>query len=254
MVEKIHPPGGPIHPRDDAFTFAGCVAFLAPTLMIAGAAFAPTARGIWIFCVFLLPAILWVIIRRIEKKTSGYRISTVMAVLPLTGILAIVGAFLLPYAFIGLDSPFLWGLWAALATVLVAGFLVGLARHDPERQKRSIARRYRPRNGRLEIDMKKDDVMGMRDSTGSPAIDMLMKSLWWFYSGVIVIGMILGGGAAYILIDVLDGVLRMPPEMDIRVMIIELVALIGLGPLGMIMPALLVRWREIARLEKLARS
>ena len=253
MVEKADRPIGPLLPTDDGYTFAGCLTFLGPALMIAGAAFAPTARGPWIASAFLLPSILFVIIRRIEKKSSGYRVSTAQAVLPLTGMLAIAAAFLLPFAFIGLNTPFLWWLWGALGATLSAGFLVGLARHDPDQQKRSIARRYRPREGRLEVDMKKDEVMGMRDSTGSPAIDMLMKGLWWFYSGVIVIGMILGGGAAYILIDILDGVLRMPPEMDIRVMIIEGVALIGLGPLGMIMPALWRGWREVARLEKLTR-
>lgn len=171
----------------------------------------------------------------------------------MAGILGIVAAFLLPFAFVGLDAPFLWWLWIALGAALSAGILVGLARHDPDDQKRLISRRYRPENGHLTIDPDKTGVMAMRASTGSPAIDILLKVLWWFYSGLIIVGMFLGGGAGFVLSDVLGGLLVPPPGVDMRVLIIEGVALIAIGPLGMIMPSLWRGWREVARLEKLAR-
>lgn len=241
-------------PTDDAFTLIGFINYLMTPIMVAGAAFAPTARGIWIFCAFLLPPIIYVTIRMIEKRTSGYRYSTVLATFPFNGFLAIIASFLLPYAFIGLDTPFLWGLWASLAAVLLAGLLIGLARHDPEMQKRSIARRYTPRNGRLEMDIRKDEKMGMRDSTGLPIVDTLLKVVWWLYCALILVAMVVGGAAGYILIDLLDGRFALPPDMDMRVMIIMGVAMLGLGPLAMFMPALLLRWKEVARLEKLARQ
>lgn len=252
MVETTRT-SGPILPTDKGFTFIGCMILLVPALLAAGAAFAPTARGPWIASAFLLPPILFAVVRGMERRSSGYRIATALAVLPMAGILGIVAAILLPFAFVGLDTAFLWWLWIALGAALSAGIFVGLARHDPDEQKRLISRRYRPENGHLTIDAGKTGIMAMRARTGSPAIDILLKVLWWFYSGLIIVGMFLGGGAGFVLSDVLGGLLVPPPGVDMRVLIIEGVALIAIGPLGMIMPSLWRGWREVARLEKLNR-
>lgn len=241
----------PLLPTDKGYTFVGCVVLLIPALITAGAAFAPTARGPWIAAAFLLPPLVFAVVRGTQWRGTGYRIATALSVLPIAGLLGIAAAFLLPYAFLDIDNPYLWLLWGSLACAGIAGFLLGLARHDPEKQRRSIARRYVPSEGRLVIDPSKSQSSGMRDSTGSPALDILVKIVWYFFVFLILAGLFLGGGAGYILVDVLEKLWIPPQELDLRIMIVEGVALIAIGPLAMIMPSLWLGWRELDRLEKL---
>lgn len=251
MVEDSQTKSAQLLPTDQGFTLVGCIILLVPALIAFGGAFAPTTRGPWLAFAFLMPAIIFSIIRGAERRSSGYRITTAHAVLPVAGILGILAAFVLPFSFVGIGEPFLWWIWIALAAALSAGILVGLARHDHSKQKRLISRRYRQQGGRLVIDPNKEGIMAMKASTGSSAIDMLVKCLWVLFMGLITVGMFLGGATGFVLIHLFGDLFVPPPGLDIRVLVIEAIALIAIGPLGMVMPSLWRGWREIARLEEL---
>lgn len=249
MVGGPQTSGAALLPTDKGFTLIGSIVLLVPALISACAVFAPTTRGPWIAAVFLLPSLLFIAIRGVERRGSGYRIATAAAVLPLAGILGLLAAALLAFAFLGLGSFFLWLIWGALSVTFFLGVFVGNARHDVEEQKRLIRKRYEPKNSRLVINASQPLSSGMRDSTGFPIIDMALKVIWWLYAGLIAIGVLLAGSTAYVLIDILDGIFALSSNLDIRVLIIEGIALIAAGPVGVVMPSLWRGWREIYRLE-----
>lgn len=240
----------PLDLRTSYFTFVATILFMAPLLLVAGAAFAPTTRGPIIAGAFLLPPALFIVVRFIEQSRGGYRMSTVLALLPITGLLIILAGFLLPYAFLDLETPYLWGIWASLACPFVLGLLIGLARHDKEALRHGLARRFSYRDGNLIENRNTTITFGMRSSTGSASIDLFVKIVWAVYSVLIVIGMFLGGGAAFVLSGVLDGIVARPAELDIRVIVMEIVAFLAIGPLGVYLPVFWRMWRGVAALER----
>lgn len=236
--------------RKGYYTFLGAITMLMPALMVAGAAFAPTARGPIIASLFLLPPILFVVARTIERLRGNYSMSIATAPVPLSLVMGILAAFLLPYAFLEIGTPYLWWIWACLACALVAGIIIGLARHDKEELRRVLARRFSYRDGKLIENMRVKGSLGMRASTGSTSLDLFAKVAWGIYAVIITVGMFLGGGAAFVLGSVLDGLVPRPAELDIRVIVIEIVALLAMGPLGVWLPVFWRMWRGIMALER----
>lgn len=240
----------PLDMRTSYFTFGATITLLTPALFAAGAAFAPTTRGPIIASAFLLPPVLFIVVRFIEQLHGGYQLSTVYALFPIIAFLYILAGFVLPYAFLDLNTPYLWAIWASLACPLVLGLLIGLARHDKEALHRSLMKRFAFRDGNLIENRNTTITFGMRSSTGSASIDFFVKIVWAVYSVLIVIGMFLGGGAAFVLSGVLEGIVARPAELDIRVMVIEIVAFLAIGPLGVYLPVFWRLWRGVAALER----
>lgn len=227
---------------------------LMPALLAAGAAFAPTRRGPIIAGLFLLPPAIFAILRSVEGLRGNYSWAMAVAPLPFSAIFGILAAFLLPYAFLDIGTPYLWWIWACLTLALTAGIIIGLARHDNEGLRDVIVRRFTYSEGRLVENRGVRGSLCMRPSTGSTSLDLFVKISWFVYAIVIIVGMLLGGGSAFILTTVLDGIIPRPVALDIRVIIMEIVALLAIGPLGMWLPVFWRMWRGIATLERRARA
>ena len=247
---ETRPSTAPLDVRTPYFTFLGVVSLLIPALLVAGAAFAPSARGPVIAGAFLLPSVLFAAIRVRQRRRGGYKLSTALALIPAFAILVILAGFLLPYAFLQLNNPYLWWIWASLSCPLVLGLLIGFARHDKEVLRRGLARRFVYRDGRLVEDRGVKATLGMRASTGSRSIDLFVRVAWAFYSVIIVLGVYLGGGAAFVLGGALGGLVSRPAELDIRIIIIEIVIFLASGPLGVWLPAFWRMWRITAVIER----
>lgn len=231
------------------YTFLSSIALLIPALLVAGAAFAPTRRGPIIAGLFLLPPVIFAVIRSLERFRGNYSWTVAIAPLPFCMIFGILAAFLLPYAFLDIDTPYLWWIWACLTLALVAGIIIGLLRHDSEGMRGVLERRFTHSGGRLVADHRVRGSLCMRASTGSAPLDLFVKIAWGLYAIIIIVSMFLGGGAAFVLTSVLDGTIPRPAELDIRVIIMEIVALLAIGPLGIWLPAFWRMWRGIAALE-----
>lgn len=231
------------------YTFLSSIVLLIPALLVAGAAFAPTRRGPIIAGLFLLPPVIFAAIRSLEKFRGNYSWTVAIAPLPFCAILGVLAAFLLPYAFLGIDTPYLWWIWACLASALTAGIIIGLSRHDSEGMRNVLERRFTRSGGRLVANHRVQGSLCMRESTGSASLDLFVKVAWVIYAVIVTVGMLLGGGTAFVFTSILDDIFPRPAELDIRVIIIEVVALLAIGPLGIWLPAFWRMWRGIAALE-----
>lgn len=231
------------------YTFLSSIMLLMPALLVAGAAFAPTRRGPIIAGLFLLPSVIFATLRSLERLRGNYSWTVAIAPLPFCAILGVLAAFLLPYAFLDIDTPYLWWIWACLILALAAGIIIGLARHDSKGMRDVLERRFTRSGGRLVANHRVQASLCMRASTGSASLDLFVKVAWVIYAVIVTVGMFWGGGAAFVLTAVLDGIVPRPIELDIRIIIIEIVALLAIGPLGIWLPAFWRMWRGIAALE-----
>lgn len=223
---------------------------LFPQIFVFLVYFAGTARGIVIGLLFLLPLILyaplWLKLRDPAKFRPSMAAGLLLEVTVLTGLAFVLlpMAYLLPS-----DSPF-WRILFLQATLVGAGFLAGLIKHDAEALQKNQRARHKVQPGSVLIRKKPGAIYGYRKATGSFLFDWGARVIYGAYAAVIVIGAFFGGAGSIVLLRLTGPQASL--GLDAHASGMTLMGLLVLPFVGYLLPALYRSWVGLRQIERAA--
>lgn len=223
-------------------SFPPIVAFLAP--------FAQTTRGVLIGLLSFLPLILFVPVWTKMRDPAKFRPSMAAGLLLETNLATGLAFVLLPIAYLSPSDPLLWRLLFLQTTLIGAGFLAGLIKHDAEKLRRNQRARHMVQPGHVLIRKRPGAIYGFRQATGSLLFDWGARAVYAAYATVILIGAVFGGAASIVLLRLIG--LKPGVGLDAHMTGMTLLGLLVLPFVGYILPALYRTWIGLRRIERAA--
>lgn len=240
----------PLEQQINQFRFVGWVFLSFPVITVFLAFFAQTTRGIFIGLFSLLPLILFVPVSLKLRDPSRFRPSMpaglVLAAVVLTGLAFV----LMPMAYLSpSDAPF-WRLLFLQATLIGAGLLAGLIKHDAKALQKNLRARHKVQPGSVLIRKRPGMIYGFREKTGFLLFDWGARVVYATYVAVIMIGAFFGGAAPIVLLRLIG------PQpglgLDAHASGMTLMGMLTLPFLGYVLPALYRSWVGLRKIERTA--
>lgn len=240
----------PLEEHTNIFRFSGWVLLGIPVIVSFLAYFAPYSRGIVIGLLFLLPLILhlplWLKLRDPAKLRPSLLAGLLLETVVLTG-LAFVS---LTIAYLSPSDSFFWWLLLLQMTLIGAGLLSGLIKHDAKALQKNQRARHKIEPGHVLIRKRPSAIYGFRKTTGSFLFDWGAKVIYGIYAALTVVGAIFGGAAGLILVQLIG---PLPgTELTRHMTGMTLLGLLALPFIGYVLPAFYRTWIGLRRIERAA--
>ncbi len=221
-----------------------------PNLFAIHAFFAGTTRGIVIGSLFWLPLVLFFPAYIRLGQAAAFRRSLAAGVLVAVPALTALALLALPPAYLGLSDRLLWNLWAAQLAAFGAGLIGGLIKHDAAALKANLRARYLIEPGRIVVRRTPAAISGYRKETGLVLFDWVARLVYGSFAAVVLVGMVLGGGAPLILLRLLAPHIDAGAALGLHASAVLGLGMIALPGIGYLMPGLWRSWRGIKAIER----
>ena len=236
-----------------AFRSVGVLGLFGVNIISLQALFSPQSIGIWIAGAFLIPPVIFLILRGKVKSPETMRMSFLSAMFFTMIALTILAFISLTFAYLSPDDPLFFKLIAAQVLLCAIGLVAAYLRHSPDRLADNIAARYDAKGDHIAIRKSPAAIVGYGDTSGSVAIDWVIKLAYWAYSALVLVGMLLGGGAPLIILDILGASdVAGPSGPGVHFLAVTGLGLVALPILGYGALGFWRQWRALAQLEKSA--
>lgn len=240
----------PLEQQINQFRFVGWVFLSFPVVVAFLAFFAQTTRGILIGLLSLLPMILFVPISLKLRDRSQFRPSMPAGLVLATVVLTGLAFVLMPMAYLSPSNPPFWRLLFLQATLIGAGLMSGLIKHDARALQENQCARHKVQPGSVLIRKRPSGIYGFREKSGSFLFDWGARVIYGVYAVLTVIGAFVGGAAPTILLRFIGP--QPSLGLDAHAAGVSLLGMLALPFVGYILPALYRSWVGLRRIERAA--